>query len=274
MFGFAMRRGLMAANPCTLAKVRRTDNKRDRYLGLDEIAMLGKAIVSLEGAGKLNRKAGNIVRLLLLTGCRRNEINRLRWDEVDLKGMRLVLAETKTGKSVRPLAAPAAALLASLARVDGSPWVFPGQARRSSLRRPAAGLAGDPRRRAASIAPASACTRCATRSVRRRSAPARALPLTGSILGHADQRSTSIYAHLQREPARAAADRAIAPIAAALEGKPAAEVVPLAAEVVPRAINAVIEFGEALCLGRKGRSPTAFATWVHENGLDQGDPSE
>ena len=54
------------------------------------------------------------------------------------------------------------------------------------------------------------------------------LPLTGSILGHVDQRSTSIYAHLQREPARAAADRAIAPIAAAFEGKPAAEVIDIA----------------------------------------------
>ena len=92
LFGYAMRRDLMAANPCSLAKVRRSDSKRDRYLGLDEIAMLGKAIVSLEGAGKINRKAADIVRLLLFTGCRRNEINRLTWDEVDLKGMRLVLA--------------------------------------------------------------------------------------------------------------------------------------------------------------------------------------
>ena len=55
--------------------------------------------------------------------------------------------------------------------------------------------------------------------------------MTGAILGHGNQRSTEIYAHLQREPALRAADRAIAPIAAALEGKPAAEIVPLTGRV-------------------------------------------
>ena len=145
MFAFAMRRGLMAANPCTLAKVRRSDNKRDRYLGLDEIAMLGKAIAVWKARARSTAKAGNIVRLLLLTGCRRNEINQLRWDEVDLKGMRLVLAETKTGKSVRPLAAPAAGA-AGLpgARQEGSPWVFPGKRPDGPYDRPPAGLGGRP----------------------------------------------------------------------------------------------------------------------------------
>lgn len=39
-----------------------------------------------------------------------------------------------------------------------------------------------------------------------------------------------------------------------------------------QAINALIEYGEALRQGREGRSNQAFSTWVHENGLDQGDP--
>ena len=52
------------------------------------------------------------------------------------------------------------------------------------------------------------------------------LAMTGAILGHSNARSTAIYAHVQRDPAKKAAGRAVGPIAAALAGKPAAKVVP------------------------------------------------
>ena len=45
------------------------------------------------------------------------------------------------------------------------------------------------------------------------------LVMAGAILGHKDQRRTVIYAHLQNDPLRKAADRAVGPIAAALAGK-------------------------------------------------------
>jgi hypothetical protein len=51
--------------------------------------------------------------------------------------------------------------------------------------------------------------------------------MTGALLGHADSRSTSIYAHMQQASSQRAADRVVGPIAAALEGKPAVEVVTL-----------------------------------------------
>ena len=40
--------------------------------------------------------------------------------------------------------------------------------------------------------------------------------MTGAILGHSNARSTSIYAHVQHDPAKRAAGRAVGPIAAAL----------------------------------------------------------
>jgi hypothetical protein len=46
-----------------------------------------------------------------------------------------------------------------------------------------------------------------------------ALAMTGAILGHANARSTSIYAHVQRDPAKRAADRVSKRIAAALGEK-------------------------------------------------------
>ena len=51
------------------------------------------------------------------------------------------------------------------------------------------------------------------------------LAMTGALLGHADARSTSIYAHIQQDPARRAADRVIGPIATALGAQRPAEVV-------------------------------------------------
>jgi integrase len=46
-----------------------------------------------------------------------------------------------------------------------------------------------------------------------------ALATTGAILGHANMRSTAIYAHVQRDPAKRAADRVSRRIAEALGGR-------------------------------------------------------
>src|SRR3546814_8303319 len=43
--------------------------------------------------------------------------------------------------------------------------------------------------------------------------------LTGAILGHSNPRSTAIYAHIQHEPSRRAANRVSKKIAAALSPK-------------------------------------------------------
>ena len=48
-----------------------------------------------------------------------------------------------------------------------------------------------------------------------------ALALTGAILGHSNPRSTAIYAHVQTDPSRQAAERVSAKIASALAGKAA-----------------------------------------------------
>ena len=48
-----------------------------------------------------------------------------------------------------------------------------------------------------------------------------ALALTGAILGHANLRSTALYAHVQRDPSLEAAKRVEKLLATALEGKAA-----------------------------------------------------
>ena len=71
-----------------------------------ELQALGQALIQLEQQG-VNPKGVNIIRLWVLTGCRRTEIESLQWDCVDFKSSRLDFKDTKTGKSTRPLGPPA-----------------------------------------------------------------------------------------------------------------------------------------------------------------------
>ena len=55
-----------------------------------------------------------------------SEARLLRWDEVDMTAGILLLANTKTGASRRPLSAEALVILSSIEPVDGNPYVFAG----------------------------------------------------------------------------------------------------------------------------------------------------
>jgi integrase len=69
------------------------------------------------------------VKLLMLTGCRLNEVIALRWTEVDEAAGCFRLAESKEGASTRPIGKSAFAVLAQLDRTAGSDWVLPGKRR-------------------------------------------------------------------------------------------------------------------------------------------------
>jgi hypothetical protein len=53
------------------------------------------------------------------------------------------------------------------------------------------------------------------------------LPVVGALLGHSSESMTARYGHLASGPVRQAADRISGQIAASLDRKPAAEVVPI-----------------------------------------------
>jgi integrase len=217
VLSFAQRRRIISANPVATASVRKTDNQRRRFLTTDEVKRLGKALDDLEAEGA-NRKALDITRLWALTGCRRNEVAGLEWSSVDLVRGLLILEDTKTGQSVRPLAAPAAALLTVLrdkAKADAK-WVFPGER--------GDGFFQGTKRIWPTVVKRAALQGVTPHTLRHTLGSAaasggEALLLVGAILGHSNARSTAIYAHVDRDPARLAADRATAPIAAALSGR-------------------------------------------------------
>ena len=77
IFSFAQRQGIRADNPCRGVK-RYPDKANERFLSPAEIANLGAVLSKVELNGA-NSSAVNIIRLLALTGARRNEIAGLRW---------------------------------------------------------------------------------------------------------------------------------------------------------------------------------------------------
>ena len=96
-----------------------SETKRDRVLTDDEVVAVWR------GTQELGWPFGDCIRLLMLTGARREEIAQLRWSEVDNLSIKLKGARTKSGEPHDiPLSAPALALLEHLPRIATSDLVF------------------------------------------------------------------------------------------------------------------------------------------------------
>ena len=119
ILNFAAARGHIDTNPAR--DIQR--NRRPvltRFLSREEVDRLHRVLERQTGRGQ--RQQADIVRLLLLTGCRRGEIVQLRWSE--LRDDTLMLEESKTGPRSVPLNSQARRILDRQPR-NGSPFVFP-----------------------------------------------------------------------------------------------------------------------------------------------------
>ena len=117
--GFAIACGHIETDPTRGTKPNRRP-RQTRFLSRDEIARLHRVLDDCHAGD--GRAQADIIRLLLLTGCRKSEIVRLRRSEVR-DGM-LVLEDGKTGPRTVPLNSPARAILEHQP-VGESPFVFP-----------------------------------------------------------------------------------------------------------------------------------------------------
>ncbi len=128
MYSLAEGWGLAPAggNPCRFV-LRYKEGKRERFLTADEYRRVGRELRVLGGEGLLHARAAAALRLLMLTGCRLGEVLTLRWDDVDRRAGELRLRDAKTGARMVPLSPTAAAVLAEIDPVPGSPWVFAGK---------------------------------------------------------------------------------------------------------------------------------------------------
>ena len=97
------------SNPCRGVR-RYKETPRERFLSRDEYRRLGRVLSEAEKDGSENPVAVAAIRLLLLTGCRRNEILSLQWDDVDRVAGELRLKDAKAGARRVPLTPAAAAV--------------------------------------------------------------------------------------------------------------------------------------------------------------------
>lgn len=189
---------------------------RERYLTTEELVRLREALVRWEADGPLSLRwrFAQLIRLLLLTGCRLREILHARWSWVDWAGGRLIIPPAhhktgrRTGRARRVLLVPRAVqILEELQRWhpgDGGEWVIAGHLAGRPLGgyhalwkqlRDEVGLVDfrphDLRHSFASLGLSAG----------------HGLDVLGQLLGHTSIQSTRRYAHLIEDSARAAVAR-------------------------------------------------------------------
>ena len=121
IYSWAEKRSLVPGpNPAHGVETTRGDPK-ERTLSPDELSALGKV---LEANATTLPGPVAALRLIALTGLRREEVCGLRWREIDLPGSCLRLEHTKTGRSVRPIGSAAKEALRAIIKVSDK-WVFP-----------------------------------------------------------------------------------------------------------------------------------------------------
>ena len=214
---WAERRGLVSGpNPARGVEKHRGEAK-DRTLNADELARLGKALRQIEPLHPMTSAA---VRLIALTGLRREEACALRWREIDAATSCLRLETTKTGRSLRPIGKAALQLLEALPSNE-SEYLFPKRDGKSSA---------DLKKQIAACFDAAGLSDARAHDLRRTFASTAADEgysdaTTGELLGHARRGVTS--RHYIRRPDAAlvsAADKVADRIAKAM-GENTAEVV-------------------------------------------------
>jgi integrase len=122
MCKWAIGRGIIERSPCEAVTPPSPENKRERVLNDVEIKRVWEA------AESLGQPFGPIVKLLLLTGARRDEVAGMRWSEIKL-GERIWTIPKERSKNDRahviPLSDTAMAILQSLPRIgDRVDFVF------------------------------------------------------------------------------------------------------------------------------------------------------
>ena len=199
IMNFAIACGHIHSNPARDVKWNRRQ-PLTRFLSREEIVRLHKVLD--EHARQGSRQPADIIRLLLLTGCRRSEIVRLRWSEV--RGDTLVLGDSKTGPRKVPLNTQARRILERQPR-GGSPFVFPSPLDQSRPRSPDLRLWYRVRREAGfeDVRLHDLRHTHASHAVMN-GVP---VPVVSRLLGHSNVRMTLRYAHLGDREIEAAAER-------------------------------------------------------------------
>ena len=199
ILNFAVACGHIDTNPADGIAFNRRP-KLTRFLSREELARLHAALDAQTRQSA--RQEADIIRLLLLTGCRRGEIMSLRWSEVREDG--LALSDAKTGPRTVPLSSRARRILDRQPR-DRSAFVFPSPLDPARPRRPYLPLWDRVRK--------EVCIEDVRLHDLRHTMASHAVmngvpvPVVSRLLGHSSVQMTLRYAHLADRDIEAAAER-------------------------------------------------------------------
>ncbi|HAU29491.1 MAG TPA: integrase [Rhodospirillaceae bacterium] len=203
------------SNPCRHVS-KYPERKLERYLTKEEFKGLGAQLQEKKLEKGMGPIIAAIIELLIFTGCRRDEILTLKWDDVSCNDRCLYLKDSKTGAKIVHLNSLALDVLQGLKLTQDNPFVFPGE-------KPGQHFAGiekawqrlrkkinlsdvrlhDLRHSFASVAASSGIN----------------LPMIGALLGHREVSTTQRYAHLSADPLRQANEEIGKKIAKAMRKK-------------------------------------------------------
>ena len=196
----AISRGHIETNP-TRGLKRNPRPKLTRFLSREEIGRLHEVLDGYEPRQPSGKAQVDIIRLLLLTGCRAGEMLKLRWREVN--DDTLELEDSKTGPRQVLLSPEARAIIERQPR-SGSPWVFPSPVKPARARfdlgiwKKVRKLAGIEDVRLHDLRHTFA-SQAAMQGI--------PLPVVARLLGHAQVQMTLRYAHVSDRDVEAAAER-------------------------------------------------------------------
>lgn len=198
------------SNPCRHVE-KFPERKRERFLSAEELSRLGEALATCRSSPHFVA----LVKLLVFTGARLNEILTLEWSWIDFERGEARLPDSKTGAKILHLPPPALTVLSDIPKIAGNQYVIVGERAGRHLvnaekpwrtLRATAGLDDvrlhDLRHGFASVAASSGM----------------GLPIIGKILGHTQAQTTQRYAHLYSDPVKTAAAFVAEKIAEAMNG--------------------------------------------------------
>jgi len=132
IFAYAIRKEkFKGANPAVIDKEDRLkEKKRERYLSFQELERLNDAILQ-----EVDWRHRSYFPLLLLTGARKGELLRARWEHIKFDECTWEKPDTKTGvPQTMPLPQAAIQILEALPSRSKSEWIFPGYGETGHMR--------------------------------------------------------------------------------------------------------------------------------------------
>lgn len=212
LFRIAIANGWAETDPTTAVPRART-RSRKRFLSPEEIGPF------LEAVNQLSDTPRDFFLTCLYTGARRQNVQTMRWDELDLEhGVWLIPQEKAKGGE--PIAVVLVESVVEMLRVrrlsTKSEWVFPGRSRKGHFNSPKASWK--------KVLQISGIKNLRLHDLRRTLGSWQArlgasLPVIGDSLGHKSINATQVYARLDLEPVRASVSRAVEAMQTASEKK-------------------------------------------------------